>query len=177
LSQARLLDFLKKRVQGDLKFHHEFRISIADCPNACSQVQIKDVGIIGAATPRKTDAPCSACGACSEICKEDAIRLSEADELCDIDLNRCVHCGGCMTVCPTGAIETQEKGYRMMIGGKLGRHPKLAVELPCIYQEDTVIEMIHDFIAFYKNKSDKGQRFSHLLTDSDIERFSKKWSC
>ena len=43
-----LLGFLKKRVKGDLKFHHEFRITLADCPNACSQPQIKDIGIIGA---------------------------------------------------------------------------------------------------------------------------------
>ncbi|MEJ2098326.1 MAG: hypothetical protein P8Y38_14725 [Deltaproteobacteria bacterium] len=43
-----LLGFLKQSVKGDLKFHHEFRITLADCPNACSQPQIKDIGIIGA---------------------------------------------------------------------------------------------------------------------------------
>ena len=29
----------------DLKFHHEFRVTVADCPNSCSQPQIKDIGI------------------------------------------------------------------------------------------------------------------------------------
>lgn len=177
LSGAKLLDFLKKRVSGDLKFHHEFRVSIADCPNACSQVQIKDVGIIGAATPTISTIPCSSCGACSDICKENAICLSDTGELNDIDLSRCVHCGGCITVCPTGTIESEKKGYRVVIGGKLGRHPRLAVELPCLYDEATVLEMIDDFLDYYKTKSTCGQRFSVLLTDSDIDSFSKKWAC
>ncbi len=46
LKEADLLAFLKSRVTGPLKFHHEFRVSLADCPNACSQPQIKHVGIM-----------------------------------------------------------------------------------------------------------------------------------
>ncbi len=61
-----LLGFLKKRVEGDLKFHHEFRITLADCPNACSQPQIKDIGIIGACAPQLTEEPCTMCEACVE---------------------------------------------------------------------------------------------------------------
>ncbi|GAF73980.1 putative dissimilatory sulfite reductase B (dsrB), partial [marine sediment metagenome] len=52
-----LLGFLEQSVQGDLKFHHEFRITLADCPNACSQPQIKDIGIIGACAPVVTEEP------------------------------------------------------------------------------------------------------------------------
>ena len=51
-----LLGFLRKRVAGDLKFHHEFRITLAECPNACSQPQIKDIGIIAACSPQLTEA-------------------------------------------------------------------------------------------------------------------------
>jgi len=51
LKKEDLLGFLKQNVKGDLKFHHEFRVTIADCPNACSQPQIKDIGIIGASKP------------------------------------------------------------------------------------------------------------------------------
>lgn len=42
--QSDILGFLKKEVKGDLKYHHEFRMSCTDCPNGCSQPQIKDVG-------------------------------------------------------------------------------------------------------------------------------------
>ena len=59
LKEADLLSFLKKRVKGPLKFHHEFRVTVAECPNACSQPQIKDIGVIGACTPELTDAACT----------------------------------------------------------------------------------------------------------------------
>jgi dissimilatory sulfite reductase (desulfoviridin) alpha/beta subunit len=42
---------LKKIVRGSLRIHHEFRISISDCPNACSRPQITDIGLIGACHP------------------------------------------------------------------------------------------------------------------------------
>ena len=51
MEKANILAFLKSNVKGGLKFHHEFRVSISDCPNACSRPQIADIGIIGAAFP------------------------------------------------------------------------------------------------------------------------------
>jgi anaerobic sulfite reductase subunit C len=176
MADADLLGFLRSRVKGDLKFHHEFRISIADCPNACSQPQIKDVGILGAATPAFTDTPCTACGACSDACKEDAVQLSATGEASAIDAARCVHCCSCMAACPTGTLTTGKKGYRVLIGGKLGRHPRLASELPGIHDAETVVQMIGDFLAFYKSRSTHGQRFAQLLTDADIDAFAKKWT-
>lgn len=176
MTDADLLGFLKSRVQGDLKFHHEFRIGIADCPNACSQPQIKDVGILGAASPALTDILCNACGACADACKENAITLAETGEVSAIDFQRCVHCGSCLAACPTGTLKMDRKGYRVMIGGKLGRHPRLARELPGIHDQETVVSMINAFLAFYKSHSTHGQRFAHLLTDADIDRFADKWS-
>lgn len=173
MHEAKLLDFLKARVNGDLKFHHEFRISIADCPNACSQPQIKDVGILGAVTPVLTDTPCNACGACSDVCKEDAIMLTDDGQATSIDPAHCVHCGSCITVCPTGTLTMGRQGYRVMIGGKLGRHPRLAKELPGIVDADGVVKMIGDFLAYYKAHSTHGQRFAQLLGDADIDKFSK----
>ena len=173
LGEANLLDFLKSRVKGDLKFHHEFRVSIADCPNACSQPQIKDVGILGALTPTLTDIPCSACGACSQACKEDAILLTDTGEITGIDVERCVHCGSCITACQTGTLAAGQKGYRVLIGGKLGRHPRLARELPGIHDAEAVVGLIDDFLSFYKTRNTHGQRFAELLEDTDIDRFSK----
>jgi len=176
MAAAKLLDFLKSRVPGDLKFHHEFRISIADCPNACSQPQIKDVGILGAATPEMTATPCSACAACADVCKEDAVQLTADGEIQAIDFDRCVHCGACVAACPTETLKAGRQGYRVLIGGKLGRHPRLARELPGIHDAQTVIAMLTEFIRFYKQNSTRGERFSRLLTESDIDAFAKKWS-
>ena len=123
LKEADLLSFLKKRVKGDLKFHHEFRVAIAECPNACSQPQIKGVGILAAVLPRVTDAPCTGCGACVTACKENAIELAGEPEQPRIAFDHCLMCGQCIKACPSRTIMEGSKGYRVLLGGRLGRHP------------------------------------------------------
>ena len=167
-----LLGFLKKRVEGDLKFHHEFRITLADCPNACSQPQIKDIGIIGASTPQLTEESCTLCEACVDACKERAITLDSAKEYPQIDFTRCLHCGKCMNVCPTGTISQGAKGYRVQLGGKLGRHPQLAKELPGIYGEHQVLQIVKECLHFYTQNSKHGERFGQILTSADFEKNS-----
>ena len=169
-----LLHFLQQRVTGDLKFHHEFRIALADCPNACSQPQIKDIGIIGACTPTLTDESCSQCEACIEVCKEEAIALNHECECPEIDFNRCLHCGKCIAVCPTHTISENQRGFRVQLGGKLGRHPQLARELPGIYTEDQVLEIVKDSIRFYKENSQHGERFAQILKTSDFEALANR---
>ena len=171
LKQADLLTFLKARVKGDLKFHHEFRVALADCPNACSQVQIKDIGIIGASSPAVTDASCSLCDACVDACREGAIKLGESGPR--VDAQRCLHCGKCIAVCDTGTLAQGGKGFRVQVGGKLGRHPRLARELPGIYNADTVLEIIQWCLDFYKQNSKTGERFAEIFTASDLERLIK----
>ena len=167
--KADILSFLKKNVEGDLKFHHDFRVTLAECPNACSQPQIKDIGIIGAATPLLTDAACSACDACVEVCPDDCIVLPESAEKPQINLESCMHCGKCAVVCPTGTIVEKQKGYRVQLGGKLGRHPQLARELPGIFDQSEVLDIVEYCIRFYKQHSKNGKRFAHTFQDSDFE--------
>ncbi len=163
--QEDLLSHLKQRVDGDIKFHHEFRISIADCPNACSQPQIKDIGIIGSVLPFITDQECSLCNACIEVCREGAIVINNEEKRPMIDLDRCLACGQCVPACPTGTITEKEKGFRVQLGGKLGRHSKLAEELPGIYSEDEVIDIVRECIGFYRKNSRNGERFAELYKD------------
>jgi dissimilatory sulfite reductase (desulfoviridin) alpha/beta subunit len=170
-----LLGFLKQNVKGDLKFHHEFRITLADCPNACSRPQIKDIGIIGACAPVITEEPCSLCEACVEACREDAILIDTEKEIPVIDDNLCLKCGKCMPVCPTGSLIEGQKGYRVQLGGKLGRHPQLAKELPGIYDENMVMEIVRDCLRFYKNNSKHGERFGQILTPAEFEALAERY--
>ena len=124
LKQRNLRGFLKEKVQGPLKLHHEFRVSLSTCPNACSRPQIVDFGVIGALRPRISVEPCTLCGACREACPDKAIALDETLNLPLIDTDRCLSCGQCIRVCPTGTLAEGEKGYRVLVGGKLGRHPQ-----------------------------------------------------
>jgi len=170
-----LLGFLKQTVEGDLKFHHEFRIALADCPNACSQPQIKDIGIIGACVPVVSGEPCTMCEACIDACKEGAIRIDTEKEDPVIDNDLCLKCGKCIPACPTGTLAKGKSGFRVQLGGKLGRHPQLAKELPGIYDENTVMEIVKDCLYFYKDKSKHGERFGQLLTPADFDVLSSRY--
>ena len=170
-----LFGFLKKRVKGDLKFHHEFRITLADCPNACSQPQIKDIGIIAACLPQLTDVSCTLCEACVEACRENAITLIADHEYPQIHFTRCLYCGACMNVCPTGTISKSAQGYRIQLGGKLGRHPQLAKELPGIYDEDQVLQIVNDCLHLYTQNSQHGERFGQILTSADFEEIAARY--
>jgi dissimilatory sulfite reductase (desulfoviridin) alpha/beta subunit len=172
LQKADLLDYLKTHIDGPLRFHHEFTVTLADCPNACSQPQIRDIGIIGAAVPRLTDAECTRCGACEAVCKETAVSMEEDDETPRIDMDRCLYCGQCAAECQTGTLAIGEKGYRVLLGGKLGRHPRLGMEMPGLFDEDEVAEIVEKCLEFYKEKGQNGQRFAALVTGDDIRRLS-----
>jgi dissimilatory sulfite reductase (desulfoviridin) alpha/beta subunit len=174
LKKEDLLGFLKEHVKGDLKFHHEFRVTLADCPNACSQPQIKDIGIIGACSPEVTAEACSLCEACVDACKEDAISLSAEEGCPQIDDVKCLHCGKCIQVCPTGTIAEGAKGFRVQLGGKLGRHPRLARELPGIYSEEQVLNIVKDCLIFYKQNSKHGERFAQILKSSDFDDLAER---
>ena len=170
LAEENLLEFLQKEVKGPLKYHHEFRITLADCPNACSQPQIKDIGIIGACVPEITQSPCSQCEACVEACREQAVFLAEGSPV--IQFDRCLSCGKCIQVCPTGTLGDGVKGYRVLLGGKLGRHPRLARELPGVFSEDAVLSIVKDCLSFYRTHSKGGERFAEIFTDKDFEERS-----
>lgn len=165
MEKADLLSFLKSEVKGDLKFHHEFRVSISDCPNACSRPQITDIGIIGASVPGITEEPCSACEACVEACPEEAIVLNSEGP--DINMDACLSCGKCIKACPTATIAERRNGYRVLLGGRLGRHPRLGMEVPGILSQTEVLDLVDRCIKFYKQHSKGGKRFSHILGSTD----------
>jgi anaerobic sulfite reductase subunit C len=171
-----LLGFLSQRIPGELKYHHEFRVTLADCPNACSQPQIKDIGIIGAHSLILTDETCTRCEACLEACKERAITLDDSAESPVFDHGLCVKCGLCVKACPTGTIGTGALGFRVQIGGKLGRHPQLARELPGIFSENEVLAIVKDCIDFYKQNGRSGQRFAEIFTHADFNNLVRRYA-
>lgn len=167
IEKADILSFLKAHVKGGLKFHHEFRVAVSDCPNACSRPQIVDIGIIGSVVPGVSDEACTLCHACVEACDENAVTIDEDRVKPIIDRHRCLYCAKCIQVCPTGTIKEREKGFRVLLGGRLGRHPRLAMEVPGVHTVDEVLGLVQKCLTFYKENSKNGQRFSHLLSCVD----------
>lgn len=174
LIAADLSTFLKQHVQGPLRLHHEFRVTTADCPNACSQPQIKDIGIIGAVIPLISGEDCNLCGECIKICREKALQID--DRRLTINYNTCLFCGECIKVCSTGTLKSHAKGYRIMLAGKLGRHPRMAMELPGIYNNDNLISVIRNCLKIYKSNSKYGQRFATIFKKNQLSEITADYS-
>jgi anaerobic sulfite reductase subunit C len=163
LERADLLSFLRNHLGERLKLHHQFRVTLADCPNSCSQPQIKDIGIVGEVEIQSEPEACSGCGECAALCEESAVTL-EDDRLVGIDGESCVRCGACSRVCPTEALKTGRGSYRVLVGGKLGRHPQLGRELARGVDADQVVALVSQIVEVYKADARKGERLGAVVT-------------
>jgi ferredoxin len=152
---------LRAIVGGRLKRRHEFTVAIADCPNACSRPQIADLGLVGAAEPQQTAAVCHQCMGCVHACREGAI--AHPGLLPILDPAKCVRCGACTRVCLSGTLQVGRRGWRIQVGGKLGRHPRLGVELPGIHSRAGVLAAAGCCLEFYLRGAVGGERFGELL--------------
>ena len=171
LAGRNLKSFLTARVKGPLKVHHEFRVSISDCPNACSRPQIVDVGLIGARSPNVLDMTCSQCGACVAVCREGAISLT--GQAPRVDPRKCLSCGQCIPACTTGTLQAAVSGYRILVGGKLGRHPRLGRELPEIYSQEEALKAIDRCLDHYQRYCLSGERFGEILERTGVDGIPK----
>jgi anaerobic sulfite reductase subunit C len=169
LSGKRLRDFLKTKVAGPLKMHHEFRVSISDCPNSCSRPQIVDFGVIAAARPRVSERDCSGCAACVAVCKEGAIHIDPESDTARVDNEKCLYCGQCVKICPAGALNTETGGYRILLGGKLGRHPQLASDLGGIFSKEQVLEVLEKCLEHHMLCNSEGERFGEILNRTGVD--------
>ncbi len=171
LEQKDLKGFLEKHVKGEIRIHHEFSITLSDCPNACSQPQIVDIGLIAATYPDISDSACKGGGACVEVCKEDAIQLLETPNMPIIDSMKCLGCGQCIKICPSHTLVEGETGYRILLGGKLGRHPQLGRELNGLFSPEDTLNLIDKTLDFYMQESKDGERLGELLNSKGFDVF------
>jgi dissimilatory sulfite reductase (desulfoviridin) alpha/beta subunit len=63
----------------------------------------------------------------------------------------------------------------VLLGGKLGRHPRLALPLPGRYTEKEVLAILKDCLDLYKTRSRRGRRFSDILTEEDVRDLARKY--
>lgn len=152
---------LRALVGAKLKRRHEFTVAIADCPNACSRPQIADLGLIGAAEPQQTAEVCHQCMGCVHACREGAI--THPGLLPILDPAKCVRCGACTRVCLSGTLQVGRRGWRILLGGRLGRHPQLAVELPGIHAREGVLAAAACCLDFHLRNAAAGERFGEVL--------------
>jgi dissimilatory sulfite reductase (desulfoviridin) alpha/beta subunit len=172
LVKSNFTERLMDKIEGQILPHHAMKLAVSGCPNSCSMPQIKDFGV-HAIEPVyvDTDSECVGCMKCVETCREDAVTVK--DNRVSLDKEKCVHCGLCARVCPTGSIKPEEKKYRVMIGGKVGRHPRFALDLLPQADEPAAIkalEVCADIILSSKTE----HRFRTLIEQLGIEEIKKK---
>ncbi len=169
LEEARLLSFLQEKIEGPVRHSHLFRVAVANCPNACSQVQIRDFGVIAREYPRVNPHACNGCGECTRACKEGAISMEGERPV--IAPHLCLGCGDCRKTCPQGAMESQERGYTVLVGGKLGRHPQLARPLLPMATEEEVVRALEAALALYKRLNQEGERLGTIIQNTGWEKW------
>lgn len=165
LKSHKIREFLKSRIRGPLKFHHEFKVAIAGCPNGCSQPQIRDVGILAVTRPAFNAEACSGCRRCTAVCPDNAMFIEE--EAVGFRGDLCMDCGRCIPVCHEGALTMAETGYRILLGGRLGRHPRLGVPLSGIYGAEETAAIVSAAISFWKEQPDPLERFAKMFRKED----------
>lgn len=150
-----------------IRHHHQFRITVASCPNGCSQPHIADFGLVGAARIGLDPEACSECGLCLAACAEKALSLDGGIRL---DRSLCLHCAACARVCPTGALRVDGVGYRVLLGGKLGRHPRLAHELG-MFGLPQALEILGRVLSLLMENHRTGLRLGDLVEEIGREKF------
>lgn len=171
-------DFVKSRARGPLMQHDAFKVALTGCANGCSRPHIMDVGLIRAERPGAADDACTACGLCIRQCPEGALTPMGNDSSCPatmfarpagtpvLDVASCVSCGRCLRRCPEHALPVVAAGWRIVVGGRLGRRPRLATELPGIFDDATALVILDRAARWFMRDHRPGLRFADIVAKS-----------
>lgn len=162
LREKKVSERLRMRVKGGkILHHHKLRISISGCPNGCSRPQIADIGLVGFVRPAVAGEDCTACGACAAACPDKAISVDGGPP--EFDRALCQGCLRCRNACPSGCITLSPPGARILLGGKLGRHPRFATVAGEEMAFSSVLELIDRVITGYIEHAEPDERFADFL--------------
>ncbi|MBU1611738.1 MAG: 4Fe-4S binding protein, partial [Proteobacteria bacterium] len=147
--------------------HHGFQIHLSACPNGCSRPHIADIGFIRACVPSVDADTCTSCGDCAESCPDTAISMESG--LPEIDFDLCMRCGHCVHICPVESMHSVEEGWRVLVGGRLGRHPKLAQELPGLFSDEQALDILGRALHLHMDRYGQRKRFGAVLDETGIK--------
>jgi len=158
VEQKGINERLRRRVKGEkLLYHHKLKVSLAGCPNGCSRPQIADLAMVGAARPSFAADACTACGDCVTACPDNAIALGET-ALHQPEL--CLGCRACFQACAADAITLGMPHARLYLGGKLGRHPRLALPAGEAADPSEAVAVFSQAVERYLAEAPPGVRFA-----------------
>ena len=158
--------------KGHRASHHPgLRLALAACPNACTEPQTKDVGIIAIMIPTGVGQSCNGCGWCEKVCREGAIRVTNGKA--EIMPERCVGCGQCISECPDEAISSHAVRFKILVGGRMGRRPRWAEQL-CVADGPDVVKAIQGFLDRVSRHAGPGERIANVAERIGVARLREK---
>jgi len=166
---------IDKQYFGIGGYPHKFKIGITGCPNACIKPQENDLGVMGRLKKKFIKEDCNYCGLCAQICPVEAIQVDKDNEELVFHEDKCIGCGDCVYSCPTSAWQKRQEGYRIFVGGKMGKFPKLGIEVfDFIETRDKVLEIIKKTLEFYKKFGKKNERFRDTLDREGVDKYKEE---
>jgi dissimilatory sulfite reductase (desulfoviridin) alpha/beta subunit len=149
----------------------KIKFAVTGCPNACAKPQENDLGVMGILKSAIYTQDCTGCGTCTFMCPEKAIVVE--DDKAKIIWDKCNLCGACVGACPSDLITEEWKGYRLFVGGKIGKHPKLGRELVDAKSPQEAIAIFRKIIEWSKKNTHVGERFGDCIDRVGFETFKK----
>lgn len=70
-------------------------------------------------------------------------------------------------------VEEEGRGYRILVGGKLGRHPKLGRELGGVYSMGKALGIIDRCLDHYQRHCLAGERLGEVLERTGLKGLRK----
>lgn len=166
MEEINLAERLQKKIKSPrILPHHMFKIAVSGCPNGCSRPQIKDLGIVGVMKVKVVSELCDGCGECAAVCKENAIEINQ--DVAHINDQKCLYCGDCMRSCSREVIQSPKRGFNLLVGGHLGRHPHLADEIYTLTGQDFIIDQLEKYGEIFIKYS-PGKRLGKILEDNNL---------
>ena len=141
---------------------HKFKIAIAGCPNNCGKAREADLGILGATVPAWDKDACNGCGVCIPLCPVGAITKEDDEYVLDMEL--CILCSVCVVRCPEDAWKAEARGITVLIGGTMGRLPRLGIPLKrFVADEQEFFRLVERLVAYYRANGKPKERLGHMM--------------
>lgn len=151
----------KLSLKRPISNHHKFTVSLAGCANGCVHPETRAFGLSGVVKPMINDNECSECYLCVDGCKQNAIILRRGHP--EIDDAVCDYCGHCIKVCPKLVFEPEETGFRVFVGGRLGRFHQPGFVLFRFTDKATVMKALGAVTSLIKDKATGEESITDII--------------